>query len=130
MFNSMKPEYLGPSYNVLDKNCNHFTSRFLRKLTGKDLPPYVDRIMKVCSLPRPLHRASLTRADPRAQVARKVRPCLPTMFKEDLRNQQAPPEYDNHRRAVPQPRDHRVDEQTPAASAATAGAAPAAASAT
>lgn len=47
------------------------------------MPEYVNRIMN---------------------VARKVRPCLPGMFKEDLRDQVAPPEYDSHKVYVPQPK--------------------------
>lgn len=64
-------------------NCNHFTEQFLKLLTAKELPDYVNRIMR---------------------IARKVRPCLPGMFKLDLRDQQPPPEYDSHRHYVPQPR--------------------------
>lgn len=83
-FEEMKPSYLGPSYNVLDRNCNHFTDKFIRVLTKKELPPYVQRLMR---------------------VARKARPCLPSMFKHDLRDQEAPPEYESHKRRVPQPKE-------------------------
>jgi len=100
-FEELKPLYLGPSYNVLDRNCNHFTEAFLLILTGKELPPYINRLMKVAS---------------------KVRPCLPGMFKHDLRNQQAPPEYESHRVAVPQPRDYRANKEARANAAAAAAA--------
>jgi len=77
----------GTGTNVTDRharNCNHFTEHFVKILTNKELPSYVNRIMK---------------------VATKVRVCLPGMFTNDLRDQQAPPEYENHKYAVPQPRD-------------------------
>lgn len=83
-FEELKPIFLGPSYNVLDRNCNHFTNHFVKILTGKEMPAYVNRIMKIAS---------------------KVRPCLPGMFKADLRQQTAPPEYESHKYAIPQPRD-------------------------
>ena len=87
IYEEFKEEYLGPSYNVLDRNCNHFTQHFIKRLTKKELPAYVNRIMK---------------------VARKVRPCLPSMFKHDLRDQDAPPEYDSHKTHVPQPKDYKA----------------------
>jgi len=75
----MCKEYKGPSYNVLNRNCNHFTRDFLLKILdqeslkargyyqGEDiLPPYIDRITK---------------------IATKVRPCLPKIWTTDLREQ-------------------------------------------
>jgi deubiquitinase DESI2 len=84
LFEQFKPQYLGPSYNVLEKNCNHFTDKFCRALTGSEIPEYVQRIMR---------------------VAKKVRPCLPGMFTSDLRDQTPPAEYDSHKHTIPQPRN-------------------------
>jgi len=71
--------YRGPSYNILNRNCNHFTRDFLSRILdqesltarghfrGQDiLPPYIDRITR---------------------VATKVRPCLPRIWTTDLREQ-------------------------------------------
>ncbi len=100
LFTELKPDYLGPSYNVLDRNCNHFTQRFLRLLTQKDLPDYVNRVMN---------------------IAAKVRPCLPTAFKQNLRDQTPPADYGTPRPAA---------TNTAAATAAAKGDATAAAAAT
>jgi PPPDE putative peptidase domain len=81
-FKVLQQEYLGPSYNVLDRNCNHFTAHFVQWLTGRPLPDYVNRIM---------------------EVAKKVRVCLPSTYKKDLRDTEAPPEYESHKRRIPQP---------------------------
>jgi len=75
----MCQEYQGPSYNVLYRNCNHFTRDFLIRILdeeslqarghfrGEDvLPPYIDRITR---------------------VATKCRVCLPAMWTTDLRHQ-------------------------------------------
>ena len=37
------------------------------------------------------------------RVAKKVRPCLPQVYTNDLRDQVAPPEFESHKYAVPQP---------------------------
>ncbi|RPB24034.1 DUF862-domain-containing protein [Terfezia boudieri ATCC MYA-4762] len=36
-------EFLGPTYNLLTRNCNHFTSSLCEKLTGKAAPKYINR---------------------------------------------------------------------------------------
>lgn len=36
-------EFLGPTYNLLTRNCNHFTSYLCEKLTGKPAPRYINR---------------------------------------------------------------------------------------
>ena len=89
-FKKLQNVYLGPSYNVLDRNCNHFTENFVHWLTGSKLPDYVNRIM---------------------DVAKKVRVCLPTNYKKDLRDTEAPPEYESHKRRVPQPLPDPPDYQ-------------------
>lgn len=35
--------FLGPSYNLLSRNCNHFTSYLCELLTGKPAPRYINR---------------------------------------------------------------------------------------
>ena len=36
-------EFLGTTYNLLTRNCNHFTSYLCEKLTGKPAPKYINR---------------------------------------------------------------------------------------
>lgn len=50
-------EYLGPSYNLLSKNCNHFTNALCQKLTGQPAPAWLNRaagigIAMPCVVPR------------------------------------------------------------------------------
>lgn len=35
--------FLGPTYNLLTRNCNHFTSFLCEKLTGQPAPKYINR---------------------------------------------------------------------------------------
>lgn len=50
-------EFLGPSYNLLTKNCNHFTSYLCQKLTGNPGPGWLNRAASIgvalpCVVPR------------------------------------------------------------------------------
>ena len=50
-------EYLGTSYNLLTKNCNHFTSFLCQKLTGTAGPAWLNRAASIgvalpCVVPR------------------------------------------------------------------------------
>lgn len=50
-------EFLGPSYNLLTKNCNHFTAYLCRKLTGRPGPVWLNRAANIgvalpCVVPR------------------------------------------------------------------------------
>ncbi|KAK4695393.1 deubiquitinase DESI2, partial [Lecanoromycetidae sp. Uapishka_2] len=50
-------EFLGPSYNLLSNNCNHFTSHLCQKLTGKVGPAWLNRAASIgvalpCVVPR------------------------------------------------------------------------------
>lgn len=38
LFDKLKKEYLGNTYNILTKNCNHFTNDFCRRLFNKEIP--------------------------------------------------------------------------------------------
>lgn len=44
---SVSNEFLGPSYNLLTKNCNHFTSYLCEKLTGTPGPAWLNRAAKI-----------------------------------------------------------------------------------
>lgn len=54
---SASEEFLGPSYNLLTKNCNHFTAYLCRKLTGRPGPAWLNRAASIgmalpCVVPR------------------------------------------------------------------------------
>eukprot|EP00457_Paulinella_chromatophora_P004308 gb/GEZN01004320.1/.p1 GENE.gb/GEZN01004320.1/~~gb/GEZN01004320.1/.p1 ORF type:complete len:606 (-),score=107.29 gb/GEZN01004320.1/:67-1884(-) len=75
IYSQMHSEYLGPSYNVINRNCNHFTKDLLEKILDEDslkqigpelLPPKVTRVVRTAS---------------------KLRVCMPPIFTQDLRDQ-------------------------------------------
>lgn len=41
---SMASEYHGDTYHLITKNCNHFTDDLSRRLTGKGIPGWVNRL--------------------------------------------------------------------------------------
>ena len=50
-------EFLGPAYNLLTRNCNHFTSHLVQKLTGRPGPAWLNRAASIgvalpCVVPR------------------------------------------------------------------------------
>jgi hypothetical protein len=50
-------EFQGTSYNLLTKNCNHFTSYLCEKLTGRTAPGWINRAASIgvalpCVVPR------------------------------------------------------------------------------
>jgi hypothetical protein len=50
-------EFQGTSYNLLTKNCNHFTSYLCEKLTGRPAPAWINRAASIgvalpCVVPR------------------------------------------------------------------------------
>lgn len=52
-------EYHGDTYNLISKNCNHFTDDIARRLTGKHIPGWVNRLAHAgalcsCLLPESL----------------------------------------------------------------------------
>lgn len=54
---SASEEFLGTSYNLLTKNCNHFTSYLCQKLTGNAGPGWLNRAASIgvalpCVVPR------------------------------------------------------------------------------
>merc|ERR1712146_379771 len=51
------PEFGEEDYNILNKNCNHFAEALIYKLTGKNVPGYVNRLAFMgsffcCLMPR------------------------------------------------------------------------------
>ncbi|KAI8371777.1 PPPDE putative peptidase domain-containing protein [Radiomyces spectabilis] len=43
-------EFGGTSYNLLTRNCNHFTEEFCRRLTGKQIPAWINRAARLGAL--------------------------------------------------------------------------------
>lgn len=41
---SVASEYHGDTYHLISKNCNHFTDDIARRLTGKGIPGWVNRL--------------------------------------------------------------------------------------
>lgn len=56
---SVASEYHGDTYHLISKNCNHFTEDISRRLTGKRIPGWVNRLARLgafcsCLLPESL----------------------------------------------------------------------------
>ncbi|KAI8975310.1 PPPDE putative peptidase domain-containing protein, partial [Mycotypha africana] len=47
---TLSDEFTGPSYNLLTRNCNHFTEAFVEKLTQQPLPPWINRAARIGSM--------------------------------------------------------------------------------
>lgn len=68
LIDRMSSQYTGDSYNLLTKNCNHFTNDVCMKLTGRPLPGWVNRLANVgslcsCVLPDMLQNSSVQPLD-------------------------------------------------------------------
>ncbi|KAH8551520.1 DUF862-domain-containing protein [Umbelopsis sp. PMI_123] len=53
---TLSGEYAGNTYNLLNRNCNHFTAELSQRLTGKSIPGWINRAAKLgtmfpCVLP-------------------------------------------------------------------------------
>jgi surface protein len=44
ILDSLKEEFLGNTYNILTRNCNHFANALVTKLLNKPIPGYVNRL--------------------------------------------------------------------------------------
>lgn len=44
---TLSDEFMGPSYNLLSRNCNHFTEEFVERLNGKTVPFWINRAAKL-----------------------------------------------------------------------------------
>ncbi|CAO3675139.1 unnamed protein product [Umbelopsis ramanniana] len=56
LIQTLSGEYSGNSYNLLNRNCNHFTADLCNRLTGKTVPGWINRAAKLgtmfpCVLP-------------------------------------------------------------------------------
>ncbi|KAK9461902.1 PPPDE putative peptidase domain-containing protein [Lipomyces oligophaga] len=47
--NDLSLEFMGTSYNLLHKNCNHFTDALVRRLTDKPVPAWLNRATAIGS---------------------------------------------------------------------------------
>ncbi|GAA5797346.1 hypothetical protein HPULCUR_002729 [Helicostylum pulchrum] len=44
---TLSDEFMGPSYNLLSRNCNHFTEGFVERLNSKTVPFWINRAAKL-----------------------------------------------------------------------------------
>ena len=49
ILNELKPQFGGSDYNILSKNCNAFAEAFMKRLVGKSIPGYVNRMAEIGS---------------------------------------------------------------------------------
>lgn len=59
-------KYHGDTYNLISKNCNHFTDEVSMRLTGKPIPGWVNRLARLgsfcnCLLPERIQSTSISR---------------------------------------------------------------------
>ena len=59
ILDDLRTRFSGSDYNLLNRNCNSFAQEFIQRLTGKDIPPFVNRMATIgsyfsCLLPQSL----------------------------------------------------------------------------
>lgn len=47
MIQQLGEKYTGLKYHLLLRNCNHFADEFVSKLTGKNIPPWINRLAHI-----------------------------------------------------------------------------------
>ena len=45
----IKDDFMANEYNVIKKNCNHFSDEFCKRLVGRGIPGYINRLAKMGS---------------------------------------------------------------------------------
>ncbi|KAF6171238.1 hypothetical protein GIB67_036906 [Kingdonia uniflora] len=50
LIQKMGEEYMANTYNLLTKNCNHFSNDACVRLTGKSVPNWVNRLAKIATM--------------------------------------------------------------------------------
>lgn len=48
---NMGSDYYGDTYSLISKNCNHFTQDVCMRLTGKQIPGWVNRLAQLGNFP-------------------------------------------------------------------------------
>ena len=72
----LRRSFPGSEYNILTKNCNSFSDEFLKRLVGKEIPGYVNRLAFIGNMfsclipPSVLNGAPVDSVDPSAGQAR------------------------------------------------------------
>ncbi|XP_057763735.1 deSI-like protein At4g17486 [Salvia miltiorrhiza] len=61
----LSSNYHGDTYNLISKNCNHFTDEVCQRLTGKAIPGWVNRLARLgsfcnCLLPESIQATQVT----------------------------------------------------------------------
>eukprot|EP01126_Amoeba_proteus_P052118 TRINITY_DN626_c0_g1_i5.p1 TRINITY_DN626_c0_g1~~TRINITY_DN626_c0_g1_i5.p1 ORF type:complete len:137 (+),score=13.94 TRINITY_DN626_c0_g1_i5:189-599(+) len=49
VINSLKKEFNGSEYHILNLNCNHFSRKLVRELTGLEIPAWINRLAVLAS---------------------------------------------------------------------------------
>ena len=44
ILDELRSDFLGTSYNIITRNCNHFSEALIRRLNGRMIPAYVNRL--------------------------------------------------------------------------------------
>lgn len=44
---NISEEFVGPSYNLITRNCNHFTEEFVKRLLNKPIPSWINRAARL-----------------------------------------------------------------------------------
>lgn len=60
ILDELRPKFTSNSYHVLNQNCNNFAEDFVKKLIGKSIPPFINRLAYMGSLVQCLLPSSLT----------------------------------------------------------------------
>eukprot|EP01100_Stratorugosa_tubuloviscum_P012068 TRINITY_DN5555_c0_g1_i1.p1 TRINITY_DN5555_c0_g1~~TRINITY_DN5555_c0_g1_i1.p1 ORF type:complete len:250 (-),score=89.93 TRINITY_DN5555_c0_g1_i1:82-831(-) len=69
LIDEMGQEYVGTSYHILSRNCNHFSNDFCKRLCGKQIPGWVNRLAYFASLVHCILPASFAPIPPESQNA-------------------------------------------------------------
>eukprot|EP00271_Cylindrocystis_brebissonii_P005334 TRINITY_DN17331_c0_g1_i1.p1 TRINITY_DN17331_c0_g1~~TRINITY_DN17331_c0_g1_i1.p1 ORF type:complete len:217 (-),score=25.99 TRINITY_DN17331_c0_g1_i1:281-931(-) len=92
---NMSSEYFGDSYHLIIKNCNHFSADLSKRLVGRDIPGYINRLARLgwffnCLLPEAL-RVDAVRTTPEYHTFTEDNPGdEPIHASEDVRLLSAP----------------------------------------
>ena len=77
ILSQIKKEFPANEYNVVRRNCNHFASEFCRRLVGRDIPGYLNRMayfgyLCSCLLPKSLKEQDPIHSNNEAATASSV----------------------------------------------------------
>ncbi|XP_019438786.1 PREDICTED: deSI-like protein At4g17486 [Lupinus angustifolius] len=94
LMEKLAEEYSGNTYHLIQKNCNHFCRDFCLKLTGKSIPPWVNRLARLgylcnCVLPQSLNEKKISKVSSdrmREDEKKKIRSQSSSRYEVDSSN--------------------------------------------